>query len=623
MTLAIWRRWAFAGSTVGLALAVVSCAPAPEPQRAIRLTELATEAEVGWPRLGARRVPKEIDGPRGVRAMRKERVARVAMFPAPRDGDSRLSLMAPTGTRYDYQLTLPEGAHLETSLGYLPPAEGDTSKLWYSIFLVADEGDGEVLLDREVVTRFDGDWEPVSLDLSEWGGREITLTLQTRTEERAPQVWAAWAAPEVVAPERPEAGVDVVLLSLDTLRADRLGSYGYDRPTSPNLDALAERSIRFETAIAQAPWTRPSHDSMFSGLYPSSRDLDGAPVLAELLHDRGYRTEALTGGGQMDFRLGFARGFDTYRVFDWVNDPGEVGRWLDRSTGRQRFLFLHTYEIHDPYTHTEFATTELEPGAPAHYDKKLHQRIRETLTAEQKRYVSDLYDSGIAYTDRQLAQLFDRLEKTGVFDRAIVVITSDHGEQFWEHGSWRHGMNLYDHQLRVPLIVSLPPKLVERVGRENVSGRVIEQQVRLVDLLPTLLELLEVAPGGRMDGRSLVPLLAGESLPPADAFAERLNVKFKEAKALRSEKYKYVFSFPKEAGVRRGVTEARELYDLTRDPGELDNLAEERPEVVDQLDARLRTLLELLADPSELEEDLESLDPDLRDRLEALGYIGG
>lgn len=616
------RRAAFSIVLALMVALMVACAPPPPESVTIRLLDLATEAEVRWPRQKPRRLPEGVDGPRTFRALRAQRVGRLAMFPRVRDGDSRLSLLAPAGTRYDFELTLPENAVLKIGLGYLPPAEEPGLPVRFSVFMTS-EGGGGVLLDEEITTRVDGDWLEHRLDLSEFGGQTIDLTLQTRASVEQDQVWAAWGTPEIVRADAPEAGPDVILISLDTLRADRLGSYGYSRPTSPNLDAFAERSVRFASAVSQAPWTRPSHDSMFSGFYPSARERARAPVVAELLRAAGYRTEALTGGGQMDFRLGFARGFDAYRVFDWVKDLDELARWLDGSSHRRRFLFLHTYEIHDPYTHAEFVTGPTE-GEPPTYSNARHLRLRGQLTGEQKELVSDLYDGGIAYTDREIGRLFELFESQGVFDRSIVVVTSDHGEQFWEHGSWRHGMNLYDHQLMVPLIVYLPPELARRVGgRRGVAGRVVERQVRLVDLVPTLMELLELPLGHRVDGRSLYPLFTGEDLPPVDAFSERLNIRYKEAKALRSERYKYVFSFPKAAGKSRGIPEARELYDLTRDPGEQNNLAAERPEVVEELDQRLQVLLRLLADPSELdEESVEELDPDLRERLEALGYIG-
>ncbi len=608
---------------VALALAL-ACARPPAEIRAVRLLDLAEEAEVRWPRQRERRLPEEIDGLRTFRSLRQERVGRVAMFPKVREGDSRLSLIAPTPTRYDFSLTPPANAILELGLGYVPPAAGESSKVGFSVFLTTAGGGGRVLLDLVVDTRSDGDWLDQRLDLGEWAGRPVQLTLQTRSAGEE-TVWAAWGTPEIVSPPRPERGPDVILIVLDTLRADRLGCYGYERPTSPNLDRLAARSVRFATAVSQAPWTRPAHQAMFSGLYPSSRDRPEAPVLADVLRARGFRTEALTGGGQMDFRLGFADGFDGYRVYDWVADLDELGRWLASSDGRRRFLFLHTYEIHDPYTHPELATGELPEGVEPYWDKKLNAALRDGLTDERKRLASELYDGGIAYTDRRLGELFELFEARGVFERSIVVVTSDHGEQFWEHGSWRHGMNLYDHQLLVPLIVHLPPELKKKLGGERrLTGRVIEDQVRLVDLVPTLLDLLGVTVEHRLDGRSLRPLLEGGRLPEVDAFAESLNVKFRDAKALRSQRYKYVFSFPKEPGVARGIEQQHELYDLTRDPGEQNDLAAERPEAVAELDARLRTLLELLADPAEfdLERDVEGLDPDLRERLEALGYVG-
>jgi arylsulfatase A-like enzyme len=602
----------------------LACTQPVEEVTAIRLVDLAEGAEAKWPRQRSRLLPEGVRGLKTFRQLRLHKVGQIAMFPTARDGDNRIALIAPTGSRYDFELTPPEGALLKVGLGYLPPASPEGPLVRFSAFLTSATGDGKVLLDTEIRTRSDGDWMPQTIDLSEWAGQVVNLTLKTSAAVPGEEVWAAWGNPEIVSPERPEHGPDVILISLDTLRADRLGSYGYERDTSPFLDQLARRSTRFAKVISQSPWTRPSHLVMLTGRFRGAQP-GVAPRLPQVLHDLGYRTEALTGGGQMDFRFGFGEGFDSYRVFDWINDLESLDSWLDASNGRRRFLFLHTYEIHDPYRHPQF-TREGEGGRiEAYFNKHIHERLRNRLTDEERRYVSDLYDGGIAYTDGQLRALFDRLEQSGALERSIVIVTSDHGEQFWEHNSWRHGMNLYDHQLLVPLIVHLPPDLAEKLGgRGVVEGSVVEQQVRLVDLVPTLYELLEIPFEGHLDGRSLVPLLRGEELRPVDAFSENLNVKQKESKSLRSDKYKYIWSYPRENFLARGFEERFELFDLTRDPQEQNNLAEERPEVTRELDQRLNTLLELLGgDFGELQDvPEEELDPDLRDRLEALGYIG-
>ena len=605
-----------------LLLAIGCRQPRPEPE-VVRLVDLAAAAESTWPRERPRSIPDEIEGLRTFRQLRKKKVGRVSMF-VDGDGDNRSALVAPTGTRHRFGLVLPPDAQLRAGLGYWPNPEAEGEEVRFAVRLEVAEGSpAETVFEQALAVGADSGWSDIAVDLARWSGQSVKLELATIGEPSGPLVWAAWSAPEIVSATASEPGIDVILISLDTLRADRLGCYGYPIDTSPNLDRFAEQGVRFERAVSQAPWTLPSHRALFSGLYPTARDLDKSPTMAQALRRQGYRTEALTGGGQMDFRMGFAEGFDAYRVFDWIRNPDWLEDWLERSGGRKRFLFLHTYEVHDPYTHTQLAPAGQGGRVEGYFDKRTWFRHRGLLTPEEKEYVRALYDGGIAYTDSQLGMLFAMLEESGALERSIVIVTSDHGEQFWEHGSWRHGMNLYDHQLMVPLLVRVPPRLEEELaGTDGLTGKVIDQQVRLVDILPTVLDLLAIPLEHEINGRSLAPLLRGSALEPVDAFAENLNVEARESKALRTERYKFIYSFPKAKGRARGLQETRELFDLTRDPGELENLAERYPDEVAELDARLRTLLQLLADPDELDQEAPDLDPDLEQRLRALGYLG-
>ena len=332
------------------------------------------------------------------------------------------------------------------------------------------------------------------------------------------------------------------------------------------------------------------------------------------------REVELPGGGQMDFRLGFAHGFERYRVTDWVRDVDAVVDRFEATSGRRRFLFVHTYEPHDPYGDLRFAG-ELPSGRIGEYFGKWEwERLRDRggLTPEEEAYVEALYDGDIARTDEAVGELFDRLHAGGHLDRAIVVVTSDHGEQFFEHGSWRHGMHLYDHQVLVPLIVRLPPALARQVAGDDLAGRVIESQVELVDLVPTLLELLELPSERPLDGRSLVPRLAGDDRPERPALVGNVNIPATKRRGLRTRRWKFVVSEPRhpdqpgESGI--------ELYDLVSDPGEHANLAAEREEMA----ARFAAELERLAVGEEAAEEQipDGIDPDLRRRLEALGYVG-
>jgi arylsulfatase A-like enzyme len=623
----------------------------------VRLLDQVGEAQVEWPRGGGRYRPrKAFLRAVGLPDQDPRRVGRL-VGNVETGFDNRGSIAAPTGSVYRFALTLPDRPVLRVGLGVAPAAalggrvrgkarvkatkkagrrsarkveRGGSARFVVRI----EHGDAaEVVLDEVVSQDVEGGWLDREVDLSPWAGEGVTLALETLEpqggdETRAGRssgkgggtAWAAWGAPEIVVRGARESGWDLLLVSLDTLRADHLGSYGYPRPTSPHLDALAKRSIRFAQAVSAAPWTNPSHRAMLSGLFPLSSGGLEAPRLAEALRAAGYRTTGFTGGGQVDYRFGFSRGFDEYRLADWIREPERVVGWMEANRERRRFVFLHTYEVHDPYVHGEMAE-----GMPRGRLGELFRhgdwlRTKGRLSEEEQRYVEALYDGGIAYTDRKLHELLDSLESRGLLDKTVVIVTSDHGEQFFEHGSWRHGMNVYDEQVLVPLILRLPTDLARELGVE-ARGRVIEEQASLVDLVPTVLDLLGVPRDWQVNGRSLLPLLRGESVEPRQVFSENTNIQTMERKSLRTRRYKYIHSYPKSGGRAAGLEEIVELYDLGRDPGELENLAGQLTDTAAGFEALLAAIqgAELALDDQDL--DAQELDPDLRKRLEALGYV--
>ena len=559
-----------------------------------------------------------------------------------RSYDSRVALVAAPGTVYRYRADVPEGAVLRVGLGYpRPKPDQPSQRLRYRIAARAhavgddDGGDGEAggagaarpertLLDEAATTSRDGRWLDRELALTPWAGETVEISFAL---EGDPGAVGAWSAPELFVPgERPD-GWDVILVSLDTLRADRLGAYGYRRPTSPRLDALAREGVLFRTAIAQAPWTRPSHASMLMSRYPGEAGRATTPTLAEALWRAGWRTTALTGGGQVDYRFDiFQRGFESFQATHWIDDLESVVRLLEAGRSRRELLFLHTYKVHDPYVEATFTAGMPRGRLGPTFGKKDWERLGKRLGPEERRYVSALYDGGVAWVDERLGALFDRLRDEGLLDRALVVVTSDHGEQFWEHGSWRHGMNVYDHQLHVPLIVRLPPALARRLvpgaGDEALRGRVIADQVQLVDLYPTLLDLLGLPPQPELSGRSLRPLLTGATAPEREALAENTNIPTYERKTLRTTRFKFIVSTPRPWLRRKGMREGYELFDLRRDPGEKVDLAARHPEVAAFLHQRLKGLLG--GGQRTMDEELPAgLDAELEAQLRALGYGGG
>lgn len=613
-------------AVAGLAASLVAglpiggCRRAPETP-VVRLIEQQEGASARWPFAGRRRPPARVTRATMGAVPEPGEALEITMYDQAGNYDSRAALVLPRGGRYRFEVTPPPGAELRLSLGYVI-VEGIDEALRCQV-RVAPLEDGTAgafatLLDETLRMQEKGRWVDRRVPLEAWSGRPIVLELRVpspRTRDAA--VWAAFAHPEILPPEPPRQGPDVILISLDTLRADHLSAYGYERETSPHLDRLAAGGYRFATAVSQAPWTRPSHRAMLRGQHPLSHGPVEAPPLPLLLWRAGYRTGAITGGGQMSFRFGFHEGFETFRQAPWVRSPSVVTEWLDEQPGRSSFLLLHTFEIHDPYDHSTFAeglpAGRFAPG----FGRDTWWRARGTeLSAAEREYVEALYDSGIRFTDEALGRLFAALDERGILDRAIVIVTSDHGEQFWEHGSWRHGGNVYDEMLLVPLIVHLPPGLVD--GR---PGRVIRQQVASIDIVPTVLDLLGLPVPEGVQGRSLRPLLEGaeETAEPVHAFAEHTNVS-RESKALRTGRLKLIYSYPRS----KGPLEERSLalFDLVADPGESRDLAAEQPELARLLEAQLLEILGRGSTASFEEEVPADIDPELRRELEALGYLG-
>jgi arylsulfatase A-like enzyme len=600
----------------GVLLGLVACAGRHPTIEARRLIDDLGRAEILWP-ASAGNTPRVGLEPSPLAPGKSPvYVARVLMYGdraagtpklRPEGHESRLALLAPAGAVYRFRLTPPRDAQLRLGLGYLPTDQLPAPELTFKVLIEHDDGTAS-LLDETLTVRSDGGWRDVRLSLEAWADKRIALRLETTA--RSP-VWGAWSAPEVLVTDQREPGWDVLLISLDTLRADRLGCYGYSRPTSPHLDRLAERSVRFATAVSQSPWTRPSHRSLLNGLYPVSRQGLSSPPLAVMLWQAGYRTRALTGGGQLHYRFGFQRGFEEYRITDWLRVIDDAARHLTVESERRQFLFLHTYEPHDPFTHTELASGLPRGRIGQSFSNRDHQRLKGTLSAAEKTYIEALYDGGIAFTDRQLGRLLEKLTASGVMEHTVVLVTSDHGEQFWEHGNFRHGQNMYDHQLLVPLILYLPPDLRRQLGLDpELAGSVIRQQVRLVDLYPTILDLLAIPLSHPVQGRSLRPLLEGRALAPVEAFAENTNVKI-ERKALRSERHKLVHTVGRDR---------LELFDLLADPGEQVNLANQLPDLARLLVSRLNFITG--QGSGERDEEVPAgIDPELRQQLEALGYL--
>lgn len=387
----------------------------------------------------------------------------------------------------------------------------------------------------------------------------------------------------------------VVLICIDTLRADRLPAYGYARVQTPAIEALRADGVLFERAWAHSPQTLPSHASIFTGRLPFEHGVrdnlgftlkPGEATLAEMLKSRGYSTGGFVSAYVLRAETGIGRGFDTYDARLPASSPevaiGEVQRdgaetvaaaaaWLASQPSSKLFLFLHLYEPHTPYT---------PPDRFRQYEP---------------------YDGEVAYSDELVGRFISALKQKGLYESALIVLLSDHGEGLGDHGEQEHGLFLYRETTHVPLIVKLPG--------QRESGRRVGAPVQHIDLVPTILDAVGAARPPGLRGRSLVPLLSGAAIPEQGIYAEALYSRFhfawSELYALTDSRYRFIRA-PRD-----------ELYDIQEDPAERSNVAPAR----DSTRVAMRQALEKLMAGAKIDEPGQATAED-RERLKALGYVG-
>lgn len=421
-------------------------------------------------------------------------------------------------------------------------------------------------------------------------------------------------------------GPHVVLITIDTLRADHLSCYGYPKPTSPFLDKLAAEGVRFENAYSASSWTAPSMASIFTALYPRQHGvLHGVAeqrevvrqeyldprflTLAEMMKAAGYETFAVLSNGHTSRETGFARGFDHFQSlwFKECPEPNDVvAQWRSRLQKAPKFfLWVHYFDPHAPYTWREDWLSEHAArrdecekwaGVQMRELRMSLSQIRSEPAARQA--LVDLYDGEIRYCDEHIRRLFDML---GLESNALIIVTADHGEEFLEHGNLGHGENLYEPSVRVPLIVRFPDR--------RYAGRVATAPVSNKDIMPTLADILSVAIERPVSGVSLAPHFEEDRAEPADVFLE-LD-RGADWKAVRQGDWKYIL---------RGRRGKELLFDLAHDPGEKDPLHFRERKVA----ARLRAVLENWMQQHPVfiaRETAPNLDARQREQLRSLGYI--
>lgn len=408
-------------------------------------------------------------------------------------------------------------------------------------------------------------------------------------------------------PSRSPEEFSVVVVTLDTTRADRIGAFGGTVVPTPSLDAMARDGVVFTTAVSQVPLTLPSHASMFTGKYPASHGVrhngvfrlrDDETTLAERLKEKGFATAAVIGAFVLNSGYGVEQGFDAYsdmpkdryaggrdqlyesqRTADEVN--AEVFKWLDAKPDGRFFLWVHYYDPHAPYTPPE------TPGRALH---------------------GEAYDREISYMDHCFGDLIARLERDGILDDAILAVAGDHGESLGSHGELSHGVFLYEPAVHVPFFFRAPGLLPK--------GERVEAPVELVDLAPTVLDLLGMDPLAGAEGRSLAPLMQGKDdglgrLVHAETFMPRIEFGWSELRMIRDGRYKYIQA-PKP-----------ELYDLREDPAEATNLLSLDPERAAELAAALSGWVAATSSSTAATSAQRAISPEEEAQLRSLGYLSG
>ncbi len=392
--------------------------------------------------------------------------------------------------------------------------------------------------------------------------------------------------------------INVVLITLDTVRADHLHCYGYEKIKTPNIDAIAQQGVLFEKAVAQAPLTQPSHASMFTGTNPNVNQVrnnggfalqPSSITMATILQRHGWNTAGYVSATVLKKVFGFNQGFSTYddqmpQTSSGMETPARPANitvdhaisWLNAQSNKPFFVWLHLYDAHQPYK------------PPPHF---------------RKQYPGDPYDAEIAFADQQLGRFLNAVKQKSPPGKTLIVLLSDHGQSLGEHGEYEHGIFLYDSTVRIAWIMA---------GPGIPAGVRVQQQAREIDLLPTVLNLLGGKASSAVQGTSLAPAFSGKTVPTTYSYEEtlcpKINMGWSELRGIHTAHWMYIRA-PRP-----------ELYNLDHDPRELNNIIDTHPKEYRQLDAQLKKLSRLGSSGTEAV-TFHDMDQRTMEQLESLGYV--
>ncbi|NIM15046.1 MAG: sulfatase-like hydrolase/transferase [Candidatus Aminicenantes bacterium] len=430
----------------------------------------------------------------------------------------------------------------------------------------------------------------------------------------------------ILVKKKEEKDFNIILISIDTLRADHLGCYKYERNTSPAIDEFRKDAVLFRRCMVQSTSTLASHASMFTSLIPShhgayftrSQPLpNNLQTMAEFLHQKNYRTISFNDGGQIAAKFGMDQGFEIYESLPFKK-PAEMVfqrivnkavEWIDGHLhpGEKFFLFLHTYETHHPYTPEKKYLERFESGyngnLPRHISVELIKQINKgevTINEEDKKHIINTYDAEIRAMDDSFARFMTFLKEKRLYDNTLIIFTSDHGEEFGEHGIWAtHAHGLFNEQLHVPLIMKLPAS--------GFASRKVNHLVRSIDILPTVMDLLDENIPGDFEGISLLPLIKG-----VKSDVNIFTISQRDMQKTYPRKYWSIIK-------GKWKLYDKKLYNLINDPGELQDVADSNKKVKAQLESLAIRFLK--RKKGQQATNRVKLDDKTKKKLKTLGYV--
>jgi arylsulfatase A-like enzyme len=552
------------------------------------------------------------------------------------NGRTERAITPPVPSTFRYRLRIPEAPVLRFATGAATTGDEvlDASLAFEIHVEPIGNGRSTRVFSDLIRRRAANQWRDHDVDLTPWAGQEVALVLSStwKTERPVSQpVLASWSSPVLASADAARARPPLVLISIDCLRADHVGAYGYGSATTPEIDRVAADGVVFDKAFATASWTLPSHMSMLTGLLPSFHGAtkweklsSSVGYLPETLAQAGYRTSGVVSWVYLSQTYGFERGYDSYRVLEDPEASDIVDAAIEelhRGEGQPQFLFVHVYDPHWPYLPPPDLIEKFGPR-PRDISDILHKTGTKGPPKDDAEIeeVKRLYDSEVAFADRELGRLFDKLRTSGMYDDALIIITADHGEAFYEHGHWQHSQTLYDELTHVPMIVKLPNS--EKRGR----SRELASQM---DIFVTLLEAAGVDAGEPQDGFLERRSLSSESTGANEPRTLLSEVTWRSPSgtymkvSFRDEKMKYVATLSGPVGDDLGVNEVsnEELYELSSDPDEMTNLLPAEDARAQPFRAELRQFLDAARAARSLRGgEAVELDDETRRKLESLGY---